>query len=623
MATGLPHHLPIGTSDFRKLREAGMIYVDKTDFVTKVLTTSDAVVLVPRPRRFGKTLNLSTVRWFVEKSKEDRSALFEGLAVWGSPEAREHYQRYPVISLTFKDIKAAAEGAALAAIRKEISRAYKEHLYLLKEGALEPWETGSFEQILRAEGPESTYATSLKDLSALLARYHGVEVVILIDEYDTPIHAAATGKDERSVLDFFRVFLSGALKDNPHLHKGVLTGILRIAKESLFSGLNNLTVYSLIRSECATSFGFTEAEVKDLAARTGAETSLSELERWYDGYRFGGQVIYNPWSVLNFLASEDKVLRPYWVHTSSDDLLRRVIFSHGLGKSGELEILLAGGEIDKRIDDRVALRDLDTSPEAVWSFLLFTGYLKATAVRMEGAETRATLAIPNKEVEYVYQTLFRGWLEQRLGGERQVDDLLRAVLSGDAEECERLLEILLGSLSIHDVAVRRSPAERDRRIDEELTTDVALTEMTPEQIYHVFVVGLLLGLQPRYVVRSNRESGRGRYDVMIAPRTPGQPGVVIELKVPDRRRSETLETAMAAALRQIRERDYAAELRACGAEPIHEMGIVFDAKSVLVKVARPAKRKAATPGTVARRKAPPKPAAARASARTKGRAPRR
>ncbi len=599
--------LPIGISDFRELRELGVLYVDKTDFVTQVLAAFSKVVLVPRPRRFGKTVNLSTVRYFVEKSKEDRSSLFEGLSVWSSPEARKHFQRYPVIALTFKDIKAAAFDVAFVQIKKEIAKAYREHSYLLREGSLEPWEAAQFEQIVRADGPASIYGSALLDLSALLARYHGEKVIILIDEYDTPIHAAASGRNERAILDFFRMFLSSALKDNTHLEKGVLTGILRVAKESLFSGLNNLVVYSLIRSECATCFGFTEAEVKDLATRTGAETSIAEIERWYNGYRFGGQVIYNPWSVLNFLASEDKVLRPYWVHTSSDDLLRRVIFSHGLGQDGELEILLGGGEIEKRIDDRVALRDLDTTPEAVWSFLLFTGYLKATTVRMEGAETRATLAIPNKEVEYVYRTLFQGWLEQRLGGERQVDVLLQAILAGDAEGCERSLEVLLHSLSLHDVAVRRTGADRDERIDAELNTDVALTEMTPEQLYHVFVVGLLVGLQPRFAVRSNRESGHGRCDVLILPVTPGQPGVALELKVPNQRRRETPKAAMTAALTQLRERDYAAELRACGAAPIHEMGIVFQGKRARVEVARPASREPTTTRAVTKKPVTRKP----------------
>ena len=569
--------LRVGISDFRLLREPGVLYVDKTSFITQVLASPAEVALFSRPRRFGKTVNLSTVRYFVEKSTEDRSALFEGLSVWSSAEARSHFQRYPVISLTFKDVKAGGFEGAFAAIRDEIRRAHEQHAYLLDEGALRPEQAARFQQILRGEGPPNLYASCLLELSGFLARHHGERVFVLIDEYDTPIHAAATSDDERKIVDFFRGFLSAGLKDNPHLRKGLLTGILRIAKESLFSGLNNLAVYSLLRSECSTCFGFTGDEVRDLAARTGATASLADLETWYDGYRFGGQVIYNPWSVLNFLASEDKVFRPYWVHTSSDDLLRRVIFAHGLGQDGELETLLQGGEIRKVINDRVALRELGADSEAVWSFLLFTGYLKAVNVCQEDMDTMATLSIPNREVLSVYRTIFRTWLQERLGGARQVDDLLRAILAGDAASCERLLGQLLQSLSLHDMATRpRSGFDPEAEV-----------VLTPEQVYHVFVVSLLLGLQPRHAVRSNRESGEGRYDVMVLPRNPGEPGVVMELKVRNRKKRETVKAAMAAALAQIRDRDYAAELRACGASPIHEMGVVFDGKRAHVKVAAP------------------------------------
>ena len=598
--------LPLGISDFRQLRGIGAVYVDKTRFITDLLAGHASVALFPRPRRFGKTLNLSTLRYFLEKSEEDRTALFEGLSVWDSREAREHFQRYPVIFLTFKDVKASTFEAAFAAIRSQIRQAYIDHAYLLKQGALDPWDTPPFEQILRGEGSEQLYTESLRVLSSHLARYHGEGAVILIDEYDTPIHAAVNGPHERAALDFFRLFLSAALKDNPHLERGVLTGILRVAKENLFSGLNNLAVYSLLRSEHATSFGFTEDEVRDLAILTGCESRIPDLQAWYNGYRFGGHVVYNPWSILSFLASEDKLLRPYWVHTSSEELLRRIIFAHGLGEQGELETLLRGGEIEKAVDDRIALRDLDQSPEAVWSFLLFTGHLKATSVRMDVARTIATLAVPNLEVAYVYDTIFRTWLAQRLGGSGQVNNLLQAVLSGDAESSERLLCQLLQSLSVHDTAVR--PARRtDADIDRDLNTDAPLTNVTPEQVYHVFVVGLLLGLQPRFDVRSNRESGTGRYDVMITPRTPGHPGVVMELKVRNPRKRETAKALLTAALHQLRDRDYAADLRAHGATPIHEMAIVFDTKRAWVQVAPPAAKRPTAKRPAAKSPTPDKP----------------
>lgn len=629
MASDPPRpRLPIGISDFRKLRESAFAYVDKTDFVTQILTAGAAVVLVPRPRRFGKTLNLSTIRYFVEKSSEDRSALFEGLAVWGSTEARRHFRRYPVVSMTFKDIKAGSVDEAFAAIRREIRRVHHEHAYLLDDVALRPEQARSFRQILDLEGQMDLYAASLRDLSMLLARHHGEPVVILIDEYDTPIHSAATRQDEHKLSSFLQVLLSSGLKDNPHLFKGVLTGILRLTEKSVFSGLNNFVTHSLIRPECATCFGFTPDEVKDLAERMGCAEHLPELESWYNGYRFAGHVIYNPWSVLNFLDSPDKVLRPYWVNTSADDLLRRVVFAHGLGRSGEMETLLQGGEIEKPIDDRIALRDLDRSPDAVWSFLLFTGYLKAVKLREDEFGATATLAVPNREVMTAYRTMFQTWLEQRLGGENEVDELLRAILSGDAEACEELLGRLLQSLSVHDLAGRRISSTKAEPPAKGASTRTAKPAtpgtgfdpeaeviLTPEKVYHVFVVSLLLGLQPRFAVRPNRESGFGRYDVMVIPRTPGQPGVVLELKVRNALKRETAKAAMTAALRQIRERDYAAELRACGADPIHEMGIVFDGKQAHVQVAAPpAKRAPARKRTTA-----PAPASSRPARRRPGR----
>lgn len=569
---------PIGISDFRELRKPGVLYVDKTGFIVDVLEGQASVLLFLRPRRFGKTSNLSAFRYFVQRQADDHTALFSDLAVWRSEAAREHFGRYPVISLTFKDVKGGDFDRAFAAIQGEIRMAYGEHAYLLQTGALRDDQAARFRQILRGEGPEEIYAESLRELSSHLARHHGEQVVVVIDEYDTPIHSAESGEDERRLLAFFRAFFSAGLKDNPHIFKGMITGILRIAKESLFSGMNNLAVYSLLRPEHATAFGFTPEEVTDLAERTGAAASLPEMERWYDGYRFGGQVVYNPWSVVNFLDSEDKELRPYWVQTSSEDLLRRVLFMYGATARGELEVLLQGGEVEKRIQESVALRDLPGNPDVVWSFLLLSGYLKAARVRVVDGETLATLAVPNREVLVAYRTIFRSWLERGLGGQSQVEELLRAVLSGDAGACEELLGQLVHSLSVHDLGSARDP--------EGLSGDSALP---PERVYHVFVVSLLLGLQPGYHVRSNRESGSGRYDVMILPREPGGPGVVIELKVRNRRKRESVKGAMAAALRQLRDRDYAAELRAAGASPIHEMGVVFDGKEVHVEVARPRK----------------------------------
>jgi hypothetical protein len=533
--------------------------------------------------------------------------------VWGSAKAREHFQRSPVIWMTFKDVNSGDFDVAMAAIRHEIMRAYGDHSYLLDEGALSAEESDEVSTDLARRGAlrSSTLRRSASSPPTWIATTRSACSSSSMNT-TRPIHAAASlGEEQRDPRFLSHLPLRRPQGQRPdHLAKGVADsapGILRaLAKESLFSGLNNPVVYSLLRTECATCFGFTPEEVKDLAERTGSLASLPDLEAWYNGYRFGGQVIYNPWSIVNFLDSQDKVCRPYWVNTSSDDLLRRVIFAHGMGRQGELETLIQGGEIRKHIDDRLALRDLGKNPASVWSFLLFTGYLKAVDVE-EGIDTIATLSIPNREVLSVYRTIFRTWLEDRLGGSGQVEELLRAILSGDAEASERLFGDLLQSLSVYDLAARRASGttRATGRVSSGRSDDFdpeAEVILTPEQIYHVFVVSLLLGLQPTYLVRSNRESGAGRYDVMVLPRAPGRPGVILELKVLDRRKRETMKSALAAALRQIKDRDYAAELRASGASPIHEMAIVFDGKQARVATAKPARATKAKPARTTKAK---------------------
>ena len=556
----------IGTSDFAKLREGGFAYVDKTSLIQEVVDTGAEVLLFPRPRRFGKTLNLSMLRYFLEKSEEHRAPLFAGLIIESTGSARTHFQRYPVLFMTFKDVKALSWDQCFQAITGVLADIYREHRYLLEGGTLAPHEAEAFTAILTGRATEVQCWRALADLSRHLRAYHRERVVILIDEYDTPIHAGfACGYYDQAVT-FFRNFLSGGLKDNPSLFKGVLTGILRVAKESVFSGLNNLAVYSILRPELSASFGFTEDEVAALAALLD-EPHEPELLRgigaWYNGYCFGGRVIYNPWSVLSFLDSADHQLRPYWVSTGSSEIVRELIFSGPEGLQAEMEILLGGGDVDKRVEESIALRDVARSPDAVWSFLLFSGYLTATDVRSVEGEVRARLRVPNKEVAGELAGMVKAWLHQQVGGSAEVERMLEALLRGDARTVERYLSRMVkASLSYHDTGGD-----------------------TPERVYHGFIVGLLVSLGPRYEVRSNRESGFGRYDVMVLPRAAGEPGVVLELKTIDVEEGETKEAALADALRQIRERDYATELRERGAHPIHELAAVFDGKRAWVRAA--------------------------------------
>ena len=562
---------PIGLSDFRALREGGFAYVDKTALIDDLLAEGAQVLLVPRPRRFGKTLNLSMLRCFFEKTAEDRAPLFADLAIASSESARPHFQRYPVIFLTFKDIKPASWDECLARIAETLAELYAVHRSLLDSGGLKPEEAEIFAAILHRRAANAQLVGALGFLSRLLAERDGERVILLLDEYDSPIHAGYTRGYYDDVVAFFRDFLSSGFKDNPHLFKGVLTGILRVAKESMFSGLNNISVHSILHPRFAAAFGFTEPEVRALVEAEGRPEMMDGLRAYYDGYLFGSFDIYNPWSVLSYLDRGDHVLRPYWIETSGNELVRDLLLAGPTGARAELEALLAGGTIDKRIEESMVLRDLSVDPGAVWSFLLFTGYLKLVDSRLVEGELLARLAVPNAEVGFALRKMAKTWLTAQVGGSEALEAMLAALLRGDAVVVEEhLTRLLLVNLSFFDTA----PPQ-------------------PERFYHGLVVGLLAGLGSAYEVRSNRESGRGRCDVLVLPKKAGDPGVALELKRVDTEAGETAEKALRAALRQIRSRDYAAELRARGASPIHEMAAVFDGKRAWVRVAAQPKAKRA------------------------------
>lgn len=552
----MPFKPALGISDFRKLRDEGAGYVDKTDFIAQLLDESTQVVLFPRPRRFGKTINLSALRYFLEKRPEELSHLFQDLAVWQHPGARAHFQRHPVVFLSFKDIRADSWESAFRAIRLVLQDLFLEHREAITSAAIAPEEANELQKLLAGEATEEECQVSLKRLSSLLFRVHGEQVAILVDEYDTPIQAGFLCGFYDDVVRFFRNLFSAALKDNPALYRGVLTGILRISRESLFSGLNNVIVHSILCDKYAAAFGFTESEVRAITEADAHPGRIEELRAWYDGYRFGAETIYNPWSVLSYI--EAGRLGPYWVNTSSNDLIYDLVVRRGLGLGSDMERLLAGETIEARIDESLVFRDLEQRSAALWSFLLFSGYLTPRTVSFSDMGVEASLAVPNREVLRAYRDVFSLWMERGLADPGRVEALARSLLAGDAEALEvRLEELLLTTMSFHD------PAGRD-----------------PEKLYHGFILGLLVQLEGRHEVRSNREAGLGRADVLVRPKQAGQPGVVLELKVPRARRGETPEQALLAGAKQVRDRRYAADLIAAGASPVHELVVVFDGKRV-------------------------------------------
>ena len=521
-------------------------------------STLEMVVLLPRPRRFGKTLAMSLLKTFFEPCEQDRSAWFEELEVWrAGPEVRSRFGRHPVISLSFKDVKARSWEGCLEGLRDVIGRECARHARL--EPGLSGRDRERFAALQDQRCPLPVLHSSLLDLSRWLQDHHGAPVVILIDEYDTPIHAGFTHGYYDEVVTFFRGFLSAGFKGNPHLYRGCLTGILRVAKEGLFSGLNNVKTFGILETRFADCFGLTGPEVEGLLEGLDAPERLDEVRSWYDGYQFGGGLtIYNPWSVLNYASDLPPWPRPYWKNSGGDDVLRGLLMDRAVLDRSDVETLLSGGSVWKVIDDHVVLRDAYRTEEAAWGLLLFSGYLNAVETRQDASGRLShRLSLPNKEVHLAFEDAVVSWTSSRLSG-ATLDAMLTAMLEGDVHNFEHILgRIAIDTLSYHDVAREQS-----------------------EHVFHLFLLGMLVRLAPRYRVRSNREAGYGRADILISPRGGEGAGVVLELKAT---RGRDPERVLDEALAQIEDRGYVAELEAEGVTEVRVYGAVVDGKRVAVR----------------------------------------
>ncbi|GAB6137993.1 AAA family ATPase [Halanaerobaculum tunisiense] len=552
--------LPVGIDDFKKIREEDFYYIDKSLFIKDIIDEGAQVILLPRPRRFGKTLNLSMLRYYFEKSAADYSDLFSGLQIEETGKDYLAQQgKYPVIDITFKDIKEENWPKAKLKLKKMIAREYKRHRYLLESDQLDKHDKEFFNKILSLEANIAFYEEALKDLSDYLAAYHNEKVIILIDEYDQPIQSAYTNNFYDKMINFMRNFLSGGLKNNSALEKGVLTGILRVAKESIFSGLNNLVVSTLLDQEYSKYFGLLEEEVEEIFAYYGLDYEIEEIKDWYNGYNFGSQTIYNPWSIINCIRKNGEAA-PYWANTSSNDLIRDLIIEGGSELKTDLELLIKGGTVNKKIDENIVFGDIDKKSNLIWSFLLLSGYLRANSQERKGGRLYCDLDIPNQEVRYIYEDIILDWFEGSISSQK-VKLMLNSLITGDVETFAAIFkDFVLNSMSNFDP-----------------TGDEA------EKVYHAFVLGLLLNLRDDYQVKSNRESGYGRYDVMIIPEDTAKLGIVIEFKKVNQYTNETLEEAVEKALEQIKEREYKQELISKGVAEVLELGIAFSGKQVLVK----------------------------------------
>jgi hypothetical protein len=566
--------LPLGVSDFKDMVTGGYYYVDKTLFIKDVLDKGDKILLVPRPRRFGKTLNISMMRYFYDccpqtgapgaKEKGAHNSyktLFASLAISKAGQTYlDKMGKYPVIFLSFRSIEELDWESCLGKIKQLIQREYLKHDYLLNSTELKSAEKAYFQKIIDLKGNKGECENSLENLLIFLNRYYRERAVILIDEYDAPVHAGFKHGYYDEIINFIRNFLCGGLKDtDQYLEKSILTGIMRIAQESIFSGLNNPGVYTLLSKEFEDKFGFTEQEVETLLTDFQLLDRYDEIQEWYNGYRFGTRVIYNPWSIINFLAGEEKELKPYWVHTADNEIVESLLSRGGKELKEELEELIRGETIEKAIEEHIILKYVETDEDLLWSFLLMGGYLKQTAKRRDAAAGKMfyTLSVPNLEVRTTYTQIISRYFSGKIEN-KTLEAMLKALLEGEIDVFEEIFSVyVIRAMSFFD------------------------TGSEPEKVYHAFVMGLLLWLSPGYEVKSNRESGYGRYDIMVIPREKTKLGFIIEFK--KTRPKETLETAVESALAQIEAKKYESELLQRGIKNYKKLAIVFKGKEVTVK----------------------------------------
>lgn len=551
--------LPLGISDYKELIDENYYYVDKTDFIRQVMEEGSKITLLPRPRRFGKTLNLSMLRYFFEKTEGNvYRSLFNGKRIEQWKDFDKYQGKYPVLMFTLKDCKADAFEDVLIKIAGEIKREVVRHKYLLTAPTSEATYLEDLKNLYEGNATQNQLENALRTLSDLLTAYWGMPPLVLLDEYDTPIHMAYDKGYYDKMIGFMRNFMSTVFKDNTDIFKGVITGILRISKESIFSGLNNMDVDTILDRPISTAFGFTQEETDRMLDEYLFSDHKEEIRQWYNGYLFGGTVMYNPWSLLCYI-NKGGVLAPYWVNTGSDVMLRQLVAEGPSQIRQGIESLIQGEAIKSVINDKLAFPDLLAEPSNIWSFMLFSGYLKASnAQLLPNNLTEYTLQIPNREVSTVFHTIIRSWIN---GGPIKNDRLalmLQALCAGDIEYFEELLnEFIVNTLSYYDTSGR-----------------------DPEKVYQAFLLGMLINLSD-YEVSSNREAGFGRYDILLYPKQTSRPGIVMELK--RLRPNETVEKALDSALKQIEEKQYAATLKAAGINHILEMAITFDGKRAWIK----------------------------------------
>ena len=558
--------IAIGKQSFEDIRKKDCFYIDKTDFIKDWWESADDVTLITRPRRFGKTLNMDMLKCFFSNQYEGRKELFEGLEIWKDEEYRKLQGTYPVIFLSFADIKGNTFEMARQQICIKILDLYEENEYLL-EGDILGESEKAFYKSVSMDMSDAIISTSLNKLCVFMYKYYGKKVIIILDEYDTPMQEAYMNGYWDELVALTRSLFNSTFKTNPYLERGIMTGITRVSKESIFSDLNNLKVVTTTSREYATSFGFTEKEVFDALDEVNMSNEKAAVKEWYDGFTFGDvKDIYNPWSIINYLQTGK--IDSYWTDSSSNGIVNKLIKTGTPDVKEAMAVLISGGVIEKKIDEQIVFDQLDKNEDAIWSLLLASGYLCIESYKEVGRLKRKIygLKLTNLEVERMFEVMIEQWF----GKEKfNYNGFVKSLLNGDIESMnEYMNRVTRGVISYFDTG--KTPSDEE-----------------PERFYHGLVLGLMVDQVDNYILSSNRESGFGRYDIMLEPIDKNNeklPGIVIEFKVFNQKKEDTLEETVENALRQIKEKDYDAELikRGVKEENIYHYGFAFKGKEVLI-----------------------------------------
>ena len=560
--------ISIGNQSFESMRERDNFYVDKTSFIKEWWENEDIVTLITRPRRFGKTLNMNMLECFFSNQYKDRGDLFEGLDIWKEEKYRKLQGTYPVIFLSFAGIKGNTFEMSKKQIGDKIVELYESNRFLLKSECISDTEKKRYISFLERPMDEDV-SYKLNEMSNYLSRYYGKKVIILLDEYDTPMQEAYVSGYWKELVAFTRSLFNATFKTNPYLERAIMTGITRVSKESIFSDLNNLVVVTTTSNQYETAFGFTEEEVFNALDEQGLSEKKQEVKSWYDGFTFGdSRDIYNPWSIINYL--KYKKFTTYWADSSSNGLINNLIQKGSPYIKTMLETLIRGEKINVIIDEQIVFSELDYSEDAVWSLMLASGYLKVISSEelnlIRESENEYELAITNREILFMFRKMILRWFTP---AKRETNEFIKALINGDVESMNAYMnKVTLKTISYFDSG--NSPSDEE-----------------PERFFHGLVLGLMVDQTENYIITSNRESGYGRYDIMLEPidkLNENLPCIVIEFKVINPKKEKTLEETVEAALNQIEDKGYDAELvkRGVKRENIHHYGFAFRGKNVLI-----------------------------------------